>query len=94
MISADAWVELNMEDEALVKVGSEALSLVASIMEEKRAKIKSNSEYMLVNDSEMLLSRQTGIFLTIPIKISSQLPQRFFSDSRSISRSVISAYSN
>jgi hypothetical protein len=94
MISADVWIDLDMEDEVLIKVGSEALSLVASMMEEKKAKIKTNSEYMLVKDSEMVLSRQTGVFFTIPERISSQLPQRFFSDCRSITCSAISSYNN
>ena len=43
IVSADVWVNLNMDDEDLIRVGSEALSLVAETIEEKKAKIKAKS---------------------------------------------------
>lgn len=57
IVSSDVWINFHMNDEALVRISSEALSLVAETLEEKKAKIKSKAEYVLIKDSEILLSK-------------------------------------
>ncbi len=74
-----------MDDEALIRTAADSLSLISDLVEEKRAKIKQNCDYLIIKENEINIEKNNAIYFTISTNISSQLPQRLFTNCRTLS---------